>query len=158
MMSPLLFILEYNTPLLPVDGGIVLVQPWHAQYDIIASEGDGDESQLISVGADENRDRGHDTACSLLTTISECDEIDARQRRRTETMLVDERSINEIASGTAVKKEDSAVTSDSSNQLKEAAIGDGELIETETRILNVRINVLNEGEKGVIGMNVVMRM
>jgi hypothetical protein len=110
---------EVDALALPIDCWVVVMQPWHAQYDIIAGERERDEVETIGVRTDDDGGRWNEGSSGLLAPICKSDDVLRRQRHRRDAMLVDERIVDEVASAAAVDEEHSRLASDGATQLDE---------------------------------------
>lgn len=128
-MGAPIVILEVDPLRPPVDPRVVVVEPRHAEDDIVARERKRHEIERIGVRTDADCRRLHEGGGLLLTAVCESDDTGSLQLRREETVFGDEVGGDEIVGGTGVEQGDCRVASDCSSETEEFARDVGELVD-----------------------------
>lgn len=120
---------ELNALALPIDGWVVVVQPRHAQDDVVSRQGQRDEVETVGVRADDERRGWNEGSSGLLAPICEGDDVLRRQGHGRYVMLGDKSIVDEVAGGAAVEEEHSGAAGKGAAQLEQRAGRRGDLVD-----------------------------
>lgn len=110
----------------PVDVRVVLVQPWHAEDDVVAAELRDGEAEGLAVGADAHRNGRDEAASTLLVTVSEGDGVRDTIRDDGQLTVAREGGRDEVTRSAAVDEDDGGTRRDGACKFDELARGGGD--------------------------------
>ena len=115
-------ILEGDGGSTPIDRWIILLEPGHTEYNIVAIQLSRNKVQRGRIGANGQGHRGEYTSSFLLMTISKGNE---RRRSRIEgqAMLLNKRRGDKVARCPTIEQNDSGVRTDMTSELEKRLTG-----------------------------------
>ncbi len=134
-MRNVLMIEERDRGSSPIDGGVVLLEPRHAEDRIVPAQGGHGEIQTIGIRRDSDGNGVSDTIGRLVTTVGQSD--GAARRRDLELASLrretsDERRRDEVTVSAAVDEDDGGLSGNAPGKLDEDAPRSGELVNLPT--------------------------
>ena len=113
----------------PIEVGLVLLEPRHAQDDIVATQGDHGQIHGLEVCIDAHLGSTQGAARLFGTTIIALDGIMARAGADDrQLVLLDEGRRDKVAGRAAVQQDDDGMTGDETSELEEAT-SSGKLVD-----------------------------
>ena len=117
----------------PIKVGLVLLEPRHAQDDIVATQGDHGQIHGLKVRIDAHLGSTQGATRLFGTTIIALDGVTARARADDrQLVLLDEGRRDEVAGRAAVQQDDDGMTADETSKLEEAS-SSGKLVDLRAR-------------------------
>ena len=117
----------------PIEVRLVLLEPRHAQDDIVATQGDHGQIHGLKVRIDAHLGSTQGATRLFGTTIIALDGVTARARADDrQLVLLDEGRRDEVAGRAAVQQDDDGMTADETSKLEEAS-SSGKLVDLRAR-------------------------